>query len=152
MTTVNENAPVFGSSEIAIAADPETVWDVLTDFERWPDWNADVSSVSLRGDGKPGTTFRWRSGSSTIESTIEQVDAPARILWTGRTSGIRATHLHELEARNGGTFVRTKESFEGLPARLLRGRLQKALQRALDSGLRQLKDEAEKRAAAAAAP
>ncbi len=148
VATANEKAPVVGSSEIVIAADPQTVWDVLTDFERWPSWNQDVSELSLQGNGSEGSTFRWKSGSSTIRSKVEQVDPPRRIVWTGKTSGVRATHLHELEARNGGTLVRTTESFEGLAARLLRGRLQKVLQEALDSGLRQLKVEAEKRASA----
>jgi hypothetical protein len=124
---------------------------VLTDFERWPDWNTDVSTVSLQGEVDEGTTFRWKSGSSTIQSRIEHVDAPSRILWTGKTSGIRATHLHELEVRNGGTLVRTKESFEGLAARLLRTRLQRILQAALDSELRQLKAEVEKRSTTTAA-
>jgi uncharacterized protein YndB with AHSA1/START domain len=150
MVTVNEDAPVCASSEVVIAADPQTVWDVLTDFERWPDWNADVSTMWLQGDGKAGTTFRWKSGSNTINSRIEDVDPPSRILWTGKSAGIRATHVHELETRNGGTLVRTKESFDGLVARLLRSRLQKVMQAALDSELRQLKIEAEKRATGAA--
>jgi uncharacterized protein YndB with AHSA1/START domain len=147
IVTLNEHAPVLASSEVAIAADQQTVWNVLTAFERWPDWNADVSTMWLQGDGKAGTTFRWKTRSNTINSRIEHVDPPSRILWTGKSSGSRATHLHELEARGNGTLVRTTESFEGLVARVLRTRLKKVVQAALDSELRQLKIEAEKRSA-----
>ncbi|HEX5017522.1 MAG TPA: SRPBCC family protein [Actinomycetes bacterium] len=150
VVTLNEHAPVLASSEVVIAADPQIVWDVLTDFGRWPDWNADVRMMWLQGDGQAGTTFRWKTRSNTINSRIEHVDSPSRILWTGKSSGIRATHLHELEARNGGTFVRTEESFEGLVARILRRRLNKVVQAALDSELRQLRIEAERRSTRAA--
>ena len=36
----------LGADEIEIAASPQSVWDVLTDFEHWPSWNPDV--VPLR--------------------------------------------------------------------------------------------------------
>jgi hypothetical protein len=45
--------------------------------------------------------------------------------------------------------VETDESFSGMLARLLRGSLQKQLDRALEEGLEHLKREAERRAAAA---
>jgi hypothetical protein len=49
-----------------------------------------------------------------------------------------------LGRRDGKTFVRTEESYEGLVARLLRGSLQKTFDRALADGLRYLKAEAER--------
>ncbi|MGH3110343.1 MAG: hypothetical protein ACRDQT_05430 [Gaiellaceae bacterium] len=74
------------------------------------------------------------------------MEPPQLIAWTGRTLGIDAIHFYRLEPRDGGTFVRTEESYEGLVARLLRGSLQKTLGRALADGLRYLKIEAEQRA------
>ena len=35
-TSINERAPVVGTSEIEIAAAPEVVWDVLTAIDGWP--------------------------------------------------------------------------------------------------------------------
>jgi hypothetical protein len=63
-----------------------------------------------------------------------------------KSLGLRAVHVYVLEARNGATFVRTEESCDGLAAPLLRGRLQKTLDGTLESGLRHLKAEAERRA------
>jgi uncharacterized protein YndB with AHSA1/START domain len=140
-----ESAPVVGRSEIEIAAPPDAVWDVLTDFERWPSWLSDVKSMSIEGPVAAGTVFRWKAGPGTITSTIQRVERPRLIAWMGRTLGIDAVHFWDLEERDGGTFVRTAESYEGLTARLLKRSLQKTLDRALDDGLQDLKAEVERR-------
>lgn len=145
LTGINEQAPVVGTSEIEIAAPPEAVWDVLTAIEQWPSWNPDVKSVSMQGPAAEGTVFRWKAGPGTITSTIRQVEPPRLIAWTGKTLAIRAIHVYRLEPVDGKTLVRTEESYEGLVARLLRGSLQKTLERALADGLRHLKNEAESR-------
>jgi hypothetical protein len=68
------------------------------------------------------------------------------IAWTGRIFGIGAVHVWPFEPHDGGTLVRTEESFDGLVARFFRRPLRKTLDRALESGLRHLKVEAERRA------
>ena len=143
---VDENATAYAAREAQIAADPQLVWDVLTHFEGWPAWNPDVKSMSASGLAATGTTFRWRTGFSTINSTVQQVEPPREIGWTGKTFGINAAHVWRLEPREGGTFVRTEESFQGPLARLLGGTMQKAIQQALDSTLGYLASEAERRA------
>jgi uncharacterized protein YndB with AHSA1/START domain len=142
---INESAPVVSKSEIEIAATPDAVWEVLTEFERWPSWLRDIKSMSIDGPVAPGTVFRWRAGPGTITSTIQRVERPRLIAWTGRTLGIDAIHLWHFEERDGATFVRTAESYEGLVARILRRSLQKTLDRALDDGLQDLKAEVERR-------
>jgi uncharacterized protein YndB with AHSA1/START domain len=142
---INKRAPVVGASEIEIAAAPEAVWKVLTAFERWPNWNPQVRSLTLQGGVAPGSVFRWKAGPGTITSTIQRVERPRLIAWTGETLGIKAIHFWHFEPRDGNTFVRTEESYEGLVARLLRRSLQKALDRALGEGLGFLKTEVERR-------
>ena len=138
-------APVRSSRSIQVAAPPEVVWDVLTGFADWPKWNPDVKSMSFDGPLEPGSTFRWKSGPGTIVSTLEEVDPPRRVRWRGRTMSIAALHEYRLEPRDGGTRVETEETFSGLLARLMRGSLQKTLDRALEQGLEHLKAEAERR-------
>jgi uncharacterized protein YndB with AHSA1/START domain len=142
---INHAAPVVGTSETEVDASRKVVWDVLTGIELWPSWNPDVKSVSMDGGLAQGATFRWKAGPGTIISTLQHVEAPARIAWTGTTFGIDAMHVYSLEARDGVTLVRTEESYDGLVARLFRGRLQKTLEDSLESGLRHLKAEAERR-------
>ena len=136
---------MIGTSETEVAAARELVWDVLTGIEHWPSWNPDVKSVSMHGGLSEGTVFRWKAGPGTVTSTLEQVEAPQRVAWSGKTFCLKAIHVYALEARNGTTLVRTEESYDGLVARLFRGRLQKTLDGALESGLRHLRAEAERR-------
>ena len=143
----NENAPVRAAAEVEIGAPPQVVWEVLTRFENWPNWNPEVKSMSFPGPLAPGTEFRWKSGPGTIVSTLERVEAPNYIAWRGRTLTIDAYHEWWLEPRDGGTQVRTQESFSGLLARPLRRTLQKTLDRSLEDGLERLKREAERRSA-----
>jgi hypothetical protein len=140
---INERAPVVGASEIETAAAPEAVWEVLIAFERWPSWNPQVESLTLQGGVAPGSVFRWKAGPGTITSTIQRVERPRLIAWTGKTLGIKAIHFWHFEPRNGRTFVRTEESYDGLIGRLLRRSLQKTLDRALAEGLGFLKTEVE---------
>jgi uncharacterized protein YndB with AHSA1/START domain len=138
--------PVKSKREIEIAAPPEVVWDVLTGFDKWPEWNPDVKSMSFDGPLAPGSEFRWKAGPGTIVSTLEQVHPPGYVRWRGRTMSIKAIHEWRLEPRDGGTFVETEETYSGVVARLLRGPLQKTLDKALEDGLQRLKREAERRA------
>jgi uncharacterized protein YndB with AHSA1/START domain len=146
---VDEQAPVIGSSEGLVAAPSEVVWDVLTDFEGWPGWNPDVKAMTVEGAVAEGTKFRWKAGPGTIRSRVERLDRPRLAGWTGKTLGIDAVHVWHLEPRDGGTFVRTEESFSGFLPRLLRGRMQKTLDAALETGLQHLRVAAERRASAA---
>jgi hypothetical protein len=148
---INRAAPVVGTSETEVAAVREVVWEVLTGIEHWPSWNPDVRSVSMPGALSEGSEFRWKAGPGTITSTLEHVAAPRRVAWSGKTFGLKAMHVYALEARNGATLVRTEESYDGLVARLFRARLQTRLDGALESGLRHLKTEAERRTAHLAA-
>jgi uncharacterized protein YndB with AHSA1/START domain len=148
---INQNAPVIAHEQIRIAADVQTVWDVLSDIEHWPSWNRAVRSVSVHGAVRAGTAFDWKAGPGTIKSRIAEVDAPNRIVWTGVTFGTRAVDAFSFEASDGGTLVREDESWEGLLARLLRSRMERTLRSSLRGGLRSLKAEAERRAGAAVA-
>jgi hypothetical protein len=142
-----DDAPVSAAAEADIAAPVETTWDVLTDIKRWPAWNPDVKSVDLQGEVTTGAVFRWKAGPGTITSTIERLERPNLIAWTGTTlGGLRAHHVWRLEKRNGTTHIRTTESFSGLLARVFRRPLRKTLERSLADGVRHLKAEAERQA------
>jgi hypothetical protein len=141
---VDVDAPVVGSADIEIDAAPEVVWDVLAAVERWPTWNPDVKSVSVEGPLHEGSSFRWKAGPGTITSTVRRLDRPRVLAWTGRTLGIRAVHVWQLEPRDGKTLVRTEESYDGLVARLLRRPLRKMLDTTLANGVHSLKAEAER--------
>jgi hypothetical protein len=144
---IDTGAPAVARGEIEVSAPPEIVWSVLTDIATWPRWNPDVKTASMEGSLASGTQFRWKAGPGTITSTLQSVEPHHRIEWTGTTFGINAIHVHRLERQDGNTIVSSAESWDGLPVRLLRRSLTKALQKAIDSGLSHLKNEAERQAA-----
>jgi uncharacterized protein YndB with AHSA1/START domain len=148
---IDRTAPVTARTQMQIAADPQTVWDALTDFESWPAWKPEVHSMVLRGPVAAGSTFEWKAGPGTIKSRLQQVDAPKRIAWTGSTFGIRAIDVFRLEARDGGTLVTEDESWGGLLARLFRARMRRSLQSGIERGVKELKAEAERRTRTSAA-
>jgi uncharacterized protein YndB with AHSA1/START domain len=143
---IDRTAPATAEGELEIGAPPEIVWAVLADLSGWPAWNADVKSMSVEGPIQPGTTFRWRSGSASLVSTLQTLDEPREIGWTGVTMGIHAVHVFRFEPRDGGTLARSAESFRGFIPRVLRGYSRKVLQRGIDGILASLKIEAERRA------
>ncbi len=140
---INENAPAIGSAEIEINTIVENVWNILTDFENWSKWNKSVTKMKVNGEVKVGTIFEWTANNSKIISKIEEINAPNKIVWTGKTFGIKALHIWEFKYLDGKTSVFTQESFEGIIAKLLKGMLSKMLHRTLQQNLRDLKQIAE---------
>lgn len=144
---IDRSAPVTANATATIVAGPELIWDLLAAIDRWPEWNTAVKSASLPGPVAIGEQFRWRAGPARLVSTIQIVDRPLQIGWTGRSMGIAAVHVWRLEPHGSTTVVHTEESWEGLPARLLPRMMRKSLQRTLDTWLDELKTAAEGREA-----
>ena len=145
---IDRNAPATAEHEIRIAARPATVWAVLSDLSGWPSWNRDVRSMTFDGPLEPGSIFRWKAGSASLTSTLQVVDEPREIGWTGESMGIHAVHVFILEPEDGGTRARSAESFRGVIPTVLKGYSRKVLRRGLESVLASLKAEAERRDAA----
>ncbi len=143
--TINEAARVKARSSGFIDAPPEQVWSVLSDLRRWPEWNTDVSTMSMDGPLTLGTRFHWKVSGFTINSQLIEVSPPARIAWSGRMVGVNAIHVWHLEAKGSGTEVTTEESFEGLLPTLLPGLMQRMLEKALGQGIQMLKNACERK-------
>lgn len=146
---INGQAPVVGSSEILIEAPSSVVWTVMSTIDEWPLWNPEIAAAKLQGPLQPGSTFRWRSGPGEITSVLRDVRPGELLEWTGSTFGIKAVHVWQIRSDGHGTVAATMESWEGLPARILRGRSKRTLDAAITTGLALLKAEAERQAAVA---
>lgn len=145
---INHEAPIVLSGELEVDAAPEVVWEVLSNVEGWPGWNPEVKSATLEGELRAGSVFRWRAGPSRIVSRLVRVLPSREIAWTGKAPGLEVIHVYRLEPRDGGTFVRTDESVEGIVARLFGGPLGRRMGASIEAGLQRLKTESERRAAA----
>lgn len=140
---VNSRSPVRFTGKIDIVTPIEKVWAIMSDIEKWPEWNHDISSAKLLGKLEPGTSFVWKAGPSTITSLIKEVTPNKTMSWTGKTMGIRATHIWRLEQNGNGTRVTTEESWDGLVAKITKPLSQRTLEKSIKSGLKMLKDFSE---------
>ncbi|MGM0595113.1 MAG: SRPBCC family protein, partial [Pseudomonadota bacterium] len=137
-TDPKRSAPVYVEFSRDIDAPPSLVWELLSDIRGWPQWNAAVSDVMVLGELEPGTEFRWKSDRVLIVSTLQEVVPTERLLWTGRSPGVRATHLWRIESRGEGTRLYTAECFEGLLSRLLARPMTRMLGETLEQTLQRL--------------
>ena len=145
---VDRNAPVCVEREIEIAAPIEVVWGVLTNLDDVPRWFSLGESVAIDGPLAPGATIRMKGrGTGTISATIGAADEPHLLGWTSRTFGLSVISIWRLDRNQNGTRVQKGESMTGLPARLLRRPLQKKTSGFMETWLRDLKAEAERRSA-----
>jgi uncharacterized membrane protein len=141
---IDRNAPLAAGKEIIIAAPLEVVWNLLTDFQAWPEWQQKIASVNLDGDLAPGTTFSWKVSGIKIVSTLQEVEPMRRISWTGVSAGMRAVHIWKFEQAEEGVRVATEESLSGWLASLLRLFDRRFLEKSLSESLQALKRAAEK--------
>jgi hypothetical protein len=96
-----------------------------------------------------GAMAGGQSGPSTLAATLQVLDPPSEITWTGTTMAIKAVHVFGFQANDGGTLAGSEESWQGLLASLLKGYSRKTLDKEIRSVLSHLKAEAERRAATA---
>jgi len=139
------------ATSIEIDASPEHVWDVLTDFDAYDEWNPFMRvvgrdnlgarlSVEIRPPGERRSRFR---------PTVTVVDRPRELRWVGHlfVPGIfDGEHRFTLEQLDGERtrFVQA-ESFDGV----LAGVLLRALGGSVGAGFRRMNEALKVRAEAA---
>jgi hypothetical protein len=139
---INYSAPAVSQHEITVAASTDAVWNLLSNIDRWSDWNAAIAKSKLNGPLEPGSNFVWKSKGVSITSTLQEVEPMRRLSWTGRAIGTRAIHCWTLHPVDGGVTIATAESMEGWLITLLRKTMQRTLDTTLQSWLEQLSDAA----------
>lgn len=135
---IDHNAPMTAQDSILINADPGIVWQVLTDFDHWPEWQSAVSAASLQGELTVGAEFRWKSQGLNIQSEIRELNPGQRIGWVGDSLGMRAIHIWDFEPNENGTLVTSHESMSGWLTRLLKLFDRNFLQKSMSKSLQEL--------------
>jgi hypothetical protein len=117
---------------IEIDAPPERVWEVVTDFAAYPEWNPFIRRIS--GHLREGARLEVRieppgARATTFRPTVRAVEANRELRWLGRlfVPGIfDGEHSLRIEPLNGGRsrFVQS-ERFSGLLVGLVKGTLAK---------------------------
>ncbi len=140
---------------IHIDASPEAVWDILTDFARYPDWNPFIPHAE--GELREGATITVRieppgGRGMTFRPTVQRVEPQREFRWLGHLwvpKLFDGEHIFELHAIEDGTthFVQ-RETFSGLLVPLVWGAMEDATRRGFTAMNRALKARSEVHAAA----
>lgn len=118
-------------SELELAAPLERVWQALTEFASYPDWNP---NLALRGT--PGVerhiecSFRWFTGGKNIWTSVMVIAwEPARTFsWRfriGKFLSLEESYSLRSDGRN--TVLRHSYGVEGLFVKFVRGRIMRKL-------------------------
>lgn len=97
----------------AIAASAETVWGILVDFERWPEWNPSVPSIT--GDPSLGSTVALTLAmpgrpSANVKAKVTELDPGRRLCWHGNVGGdwlFAGTREFVIDSQPDGTVLFT---------------------------------------------
>ena len=111
------------STEIHISAPIEQVWQVLTDFNEWGNWNPTVNKAS--GDASVGSTLtitmsgdEGKDGPS-YKPRVMEAAGPRSFRWRATMMGgvmFKNDRVFELTEKDGGTQLVHTEAFSGLMA------------------------------------
>lgn len=141
-------------TNIDIDAPPEVVWQILTDLERYPEWNSFITSSV--GEPQIGTKLINRmeppgGRAVTFKPTVTVVESEKTFEWLGRL-GMRGVfdgrHRFDLEKTSRGTRLTQSESFEGVLVRVFR----KSLDTQTKAGFEAMNVALKERAEAASVP
>lgn len=135
---------------IQISAPIERVWQVLTDFEKWKDWNPMVNQVSGSASVRSSLkiTMCGSDGKKSMQykATVLEANPPKNFRWRAiMISGFMFTNdrVFELSEKNGGTELVNAEQFSGLMVPLFWGKMSLFVVPMLEKMNKALKDKLE---------
>jgi len=103
-------------TEIIINATPSEVWEVLTDFSAYPEWNPFISSIE--GQPKVGEKIKANISGMKFKPTVLVADAGKEFRWIGRLlfKGLfDGEHIFQLiDNGDGTTTFKQSENFNGI--------------------------------------
>ncbi|MFT7587895.1 MAG: hypothetical protein ACI959_000100 [Limisphaerales bacterium] len=140
-------------TSIHINAPREKVWEILTDFDAYPEWNPFIQKISMPDDSlKVGNKLSAyikapKSSGMTFKPTLVAHEAQISFAWLGHLfiSGLfDGRHSFELKTnKEGGTTFIHSEQFSGMLVPLFKSSMPK-FKRGFESMNEALKIKAEK--------
>ena len=136
-------------TEIDIKASPEKVWEVLTDFNNFPQWNPFIRQIN--GDPKVGTKLKIHlqtsSGKSrTYRPTVTKVEPNRELRWSGKSfipGMFNGERIFSIELKTNHVRFVHREIFTGLGVALAGDRLDKDMYQSFEKMNDAFKEEVE---------
>ena len=137
-------------TEIEINAPPSRIWQILTDFEKYPTWNPFIKKIT----GIPRTNEKLevhmpdpRGGTMVFTPTVLAAEKNRELRWLGRSEGdvFNGEHRFLIEQiENKKVHFTQSEKFTGSMVKSLEGWLDTAIKQNFEDMNRALKQRAEK--------
>lgn len=84
-------------------ANPEALWQVLSDVKGWGAWNDGIETIAVDGPPAVGTTFRMKPpGQDELSSTIVELEPNRLLTDVTEVGGLVIRVEHRLEPLSGG--------------------------------------------------
>ncbi|MFY0626131.1 MAG: SRPBCC domain-containing protein [Reichenbachiella sp.] len=138
-------------TEIVINASTEKVWEILTDFDKYSEWNPFVKSITGKfevGCKLTATLVQPESKPMVIKPNILRIKKNTEFAWLGHLliPGIfDGEHMFEMEVMdNGKTRFIQRERFKGILIPILWKMLDTKTRKGFESMNLALKKQAEK--------
>jgi uncharacterized protein YndB with AHSA1/START domain len=134
---------------IEVAAPPATVWAVLADLGRWPEWTGSISTIELVGGDHLAPGLQAHITQPQVPSTtwtVTEVVPGTSFKWATKSLRMAETATHRITPLGNGSKVTLTLDIEGATSVFLRPFIRRASER----NLRMEADGLKRRAEAAA--
>ncbi len=109
---------------IHIDAPPERVWAVLTDAERYPEWNSTVKSVQGRIDAAQTIKLVAHiAPKRTFKLLISDFQPGARLVWEDGNNAFKGVRTFTLTPSGDGTDIQMVEAYNGAMVKMIAPKL-----------------------------
>lgn len=135
-------------TEIEINADPEKVWKILTDFEKYHHWNPFIKRII--GQAKEGNKIEIHietpgGKNRKYGPEVTKVEHEHELRWLGKSLLLNGEHIFTIERLQAGRvkFVH-REVFDGLLTSIFGKSLDTDVKQGFEEMNRALKENAER--------
>lgn len=138
-------------TEILISASPQKIWEVLTDFDNYPNWNPFIKSIQGQLNVGEKITVRLEPPDAkgiTMTPKVLAFEANKQFRWIGNfvLPGLfDGEHIFELvDNKDGTTTFIQRENFKGILVGTFKKMLDNNTKRGFEMMNQQLKIQSEK--------
>ena len=142
MTAQGDSLIKIEASDL-IQSDIQEIWGLMSEVNRWPEWNKSISFAQLEGVFVKGNPFKWTCGVNN-RSILEDVIINKRIVWSTKSVGVKTLQRWDFKKTDESVLVSVSQSAEGWLTKIASQAVAKKLQKNQQEFLLSLKHAAEK--------
>lgn len=141
--TANGDSQIKIETSDLIQSDIQEIWRLMSEVNRWLEWNKSISFAQLEGVFVKGNPFKWTCGVNN-RSILEDVIINKRIVWSTKSVGVKTLQRWDFKKTDESVLVSVSQSAEGWLTKIASQAVAKKLQKNQQEFLLSLKHTAEK--------